>query len=110
MAVPILTPGDDASLAVTLFMAGVALNVTGTTIEAAIQDGLGCQMIAATTQSSSTSGASWSTGLVVVEFTAAQTAGLQRGDAFLEIQQTLGTGAKRTWPLIPLEIQAGVIA
>jgi hypothetical protein len=103
-----ITVGDDLALIVDLYENGVLVDVSAATIRAALQDGLGNVLIASTAQSSSASGASWSTGRVVCEFTAAQSSALRRGDAWLEVEVTR-SGKKTTWPLIPFVVQQGAI-
>ena len=105
---PIITPGDDIALVQDLYENGVLVNVSGATIYAALQDSRGKQLVASTLQSSSASGAAWSTGRVVCEFSASATGSLQRGDAWLEIEVTR-SGKKTTWPLFELEVQQGSI-
>lgn len=105
---PIVTPGDDIALAQDLYENGALVNVSSATINAAMQDSRGRQLIATTAQTSAASGAAWATGRVVVEFTAAQSIALQRGDAWLEIE-VIRAGKKTTWPLFPLEVQQGSI-
>ncbi len=103
------TVGDDWALGFTLYDGGTVKNVSSATISAALQTNAGATAIAATALSSSATGAAWATGVVVAGFTAAQTAALSDGDYFLEIEVTL-SGAKTTWPLVPVSVQAGVIA
>lgn len=105
---PIVTPGDDIAITRDLYEDGVLVNLTGATINAALQNARGQQYIATTLQSSSTSGASWATGRVVVAFTAAQSIALNRGDAWLEIE-VIRSGKKKTWPLFLIEVQQGSI-
>ena len=105
---PIITPGDDIALVQDLYENGILVNVSAATIYAALQDSRGNQLIASTLQSSSASGAAWSTGRVVCEFPASATGSLQRGDACLEIEITR-SGKKTTWPLFELEVQQGSI-
>lgn len=106
---PIVTPGDDIALVQDLYENGALVNLSSATIYAALQDSRGRQLIATTLQSSSSSGAAWTTGRVVVEFTAAQSIVLQRGDAWLEIEVTR-SGKKTTWPLYEIEVQQGSIS
>jgi hypothetical protein len=110
MPAPIVTTGDDVLVTVTLYDNGAPVNVTAGSISACIQDGLGNQLVTSTAQSSGTAGASFSTGVVVCYFPASICGSLRRGDAWLEVQWTNGSGIKRTWPLIALEVQQGSIA
>jgi hypothetical protein len=109
MAVPIITTGDPIELYVTLYNNGAVVNLSGT-MKAAIQDGTGITLIASTTQSSSYGTSDWTNGLVGIYFPASANV-LFPGDAFLEIEYTATSdGIARTWPLIPLLVQAGVIS
>ena len=104
----VITTGDDLALALTLLENGVPANLSSATIKAAIQDGNGRLIVPVAVQSSSAAGASWSAGIVVCEFTAANAAGLQFGDVFLEIEVTRGV-KKTTWPLEKYQVQRGAI-
>lgn len=105
---PIVTNGDDIALVQDLYENGALVDLSSATIKAAIQDSFGSQLISSTVQSSSASGASWSTGRVVCEFPSTATTALQRGDAWLEIE-VIRSGKKTTWPLFAIEIQTGSI-
>ena len=109
MPAPILvTPGDDLAISLTLYENGIAAVFTGATIYATIQNGQGRQIVASALQSSSATGASWGTGVVVCEFARANTTGLSPIDAWLEIE-VIRSGKKKTWPLFPIEVQQGSI-
>ncbi len=104
------TAGDDWAHAFTLWDNGAAKNVSAATdVSAAVQNMAGVSVISATACSSGAAGAAWATGVVVLPFTAAQTLALIRNQYRLEIQVTLA-GAKTTWPLVPVEVQTGIIA
>lgn len=103
----VITPGDDIAIVQDLYEDGALVNLTGATIEAVLQDGCGCELLPRATQSSGATGASWATGRVVCEFSAANGETLKRGTAYLEINVTR-SGRRVTWPLIEVEIQAGV--
>lgn len=105
---PIVTPGDDIAITRDLYENGILADLSSATIYAALQNGRGQQYITATLQSSSSVGASWSTGRVVIEFSAAQSIALRRGDAWLEIE-VIRSGKKKTWPLFMVEVQQGSI-
>lgn len=107
-AVRKITSGDDLSITVTLYEGGVVYDASGKTVYAAFTDGRGRQIIGQTIQSAGTTGAAWGTGVIVCVFTAQQALALDRNSYFLEIQVVAG-GLKSTWPLIPLEVQVGVI-
>lgn len=103
----VITRGDDIAITEDLYEDGSLVNLTGATVEAAIQDGNGRQLLPRTAQSSSASGAAWATGRVVCEFSSDESVVLCRGTAYLEINVTR-SGKRTTWPLIELEVQAGV--
>lgn len=103
------TSGDDWRLGLTLWEAGLVKNVSAATaIQAALRTTAGDTAIAATAQSSATTGAAWGTGIVVAAFAAAATAVLPAGEYLLEIEVTLG-GVRTTWPLVPVTVTRGVI-
>lgn len=103
---PLLTPGDNLSLIRTLYEDGVAASLTGATVFAAIQDKNGNAYISSTAQVSTATGADWPNGVLVCEFSQAQSLLLPRsGDCWLEIEVTR-SGKKATWPLIRCELQA----
>lgn len=109
MALPIVTTGDPIEVKVTLWNDGAVQSLVGT-IKAAVQDGNGNELIAATIQSSSTTGANWTTGVVAIYFPASVNS-LTRGDAYIELQYTATSdGIPRTWPLIHIWVQSGVIS
>ncbi len=64
------------------------------------------ELITDTTQDSGASGASWSTGVVILQFSAAQTVGLSPGDGFIEVAVVKG-GLRLPYPDIPVTIEAG---
>ncbi len=98
------TSGDDWRLAFTLWDGGSVKNVSAATIRAGVQDLGGNLLVDATAQSISTTGASWSTGVVVIALTSASTSALQPGQYAIEIEVTL-SGVITTFPLIPLIVQ-----
>jgi hypothetical protein len=85
-----VTAGDDTTLAVQLYDDGGAAFVIdpGATVRAAIVDIRHTAIIvAAVACDNAATGADWSTSLVVVEFTALQTAAItSNSDAWLEIE------------------------
>ena len=107
-ALILVTPGDDLAISLTLYESGIPAVLTGATIYAAIQDGLGRQIVSSAVQSSTATGASWPVGIVVCEFASANTTKLSPKDAWLEIEVIRG-GKKKTWPLFPVEVQKGSI-
>lgn len=103
----VITPGDDIAIVQDLYEDGELADLSGATITAALQDGDGRVLLPRTAQSSSASGAAWAEGRVVCEFTAASSLSLSQGTVYLEINVT--RSAKRTtWPLIEIEVQAGI--
>jgi len=109
MGAPIITASDDIVVTAYLSSGGSDVNCSASTIKAALQNGKGSTLIAGTAQSSATTGAAWATGVVVVVFPRTITAGLCVGDAYLEIEETTSAGIRRTYPLVALEVQVGVI-
>ena len=105
---PIVTPGDDIAITRDLYENGILADLSSATIYAALQNARGRQYISSTLQSSSAAGAAWTTGRVVIEFSAAQSIVLRRGDAWLEIE-VIRAGKKKTWPLFLIEVQQGSI-
>lgn len=103
----VITPGDDIAIVQDLYEDGVLVNLSAATIDAVLQDGCGHELIPRVAQSSATTGAAWATGRVVCSFTAAASGNLQRGTVYLEINVTRA-GKRKTWPLIEIEVQAGV--
>ena len=109
MASPVITAGDDVVLTAYLTSGGVDVDCSTSTISAALQSGKGITLVSPTAQSSATSGAVWGTGIVVVVFPRAITAGLNYGDAYLEVQETTAAGILRTYPLVQIDVQIGVV-
>lgn len=105
--------GDDWAITTTLKKDGSAYNVSGATISAAVVSlnrKEPIQAIAATAQSSGTTGANWANGVVVSKFPASATALVTTyGTLYLEIQVTLG-GEKETWPRLPITVNKGFIS
>ncbi len=104
------TLGDDWAQALTLWDNGAVRDVSSASaIKAAVFDLAGNQIIAATSCVSGAAGASWSTGVVVLPFTAAQTAVLfPIGEYSIVLQVTI-SGARTTWPLVPAFVQYGIL-
>lgn len=102
--------GDDLNLGFTLWDDGAVKVLTGGTIKAAIQGLATNVIVAAVTQSSATTGASWGAGVVVIVIAAADMATVKPGEYRLEIEYTSSAGKRTTWPLIPLDVQGTVIA
>ena len=100
--------GDDIARTVTIYDGATAFNFTGATVYAAVTDGKQRQYSGPTLQSSSASGASWGTGVLVVEFSNTYSQNLNLGTVFLEIQITL-SGKKYSPQLIPFSVELGVI-
>ena len=104
--------GDDWDISVTLKTDGSATDVSGATaIKAALvsdNSNSPTTLISAVTLDSGATGASWATGVVVVEFPAAST-DITTGDHLLEIQVEEG-GKKKTWPRVNIDVRKGTIA
>lgn len=95
--------GDDWRLGVTLWENGAVFDASGATIKAALRDGNGFLALDAVAQSSSTTGATWASGVVVAAFPAATTAAVGReAEYYLELQVTTSGGLKKTWPWLPV--------
>ncbi len=108
-AIARVTAGDDWLIGFTLWDNGAVAVLTGATIAAAVRDRSGNAVIAAVTQSSATTGATWAGGVVIIAIPSASTDVLTGTEYFLEIQATM-SGAKTTWPLIALAVTQDVIA
>jgi hypothetical protein len=109
MSLPQIVTGDDFALPVNLTANAVAVSVAGATITACIvSDDHASLLSASQAQSSTAVGASWSTGLVVVELAAALTGAMAHtGTALIEIQ--VATPTKVSW-FVPIEVVKGQIA
>lgn len=105
--------GDDWAITTTLKKDGSAYDVSSATISAAVVSlnrKEPIEMIAATAQSSGTTGADWTNGVVVSKFAAAATALVTAyGTLYLEVQVTIG-GEKETWPRLPITVNKGFIS
>ena len=93
---PMVTVGDDFSVLGKLFSNKQPAILTGATINAYLRDASGNQLIGSTAQSSTTVGANWALGLVVVIFPKSGTANVPVGDAYVEYQVTLN-GVQQTY-------------
>lgn len=105
-----IVKGDDVSLPVALTKDGATFAIdAGATVRAAIVDmGHQALLMAAVTLDSAAVGADWSTSLVVVEMTAAQTAAITEvGNAFIEIE--VDDGGKTTF-FTYIQVVEGLIA
>ena len=113
---PMLTPdiitGDDVSIPIELTKGGATFVIDpGATVQAAVtarkhKNDAGDVYITAQPVTEVV-GSDWPNSLLVVEFTSAQTAAINRnGDATLEIQ--VDDGGKLTW-LVPITIRQGTI-
>jgi hypothetical protein len=105
-----LLTGDDWALQCTFTENGAPLDLSGAAdISAAIIAQDGTTQIDATVQSPTAQGADWANGIVVVSFTAAQTAAMTTlGHHLLEVQVT--DGGKYSFPRERIKVAAGVIA
>lgn len=103
--------GDDWRLGVNLWENGAVFDASGGTIKAALRDGNGFLVLDPVTQSSSTTGATWATGIVVVAFPAASTSAVAReAEYYLELQFTSTVGGlKKTWPWLPVLVSVAGI-
>ena len=108
MAIPLIRSGYDVKIMVRVRVDSGNEDLTGATIEASLVDAAKtAELIVDTAQSSGAAGASWSTGLVAVVFTAAQTAALVAADtAFIELGITL-SGIRLPCDSVPVRIEKG---
>lgn len=105
----LITANSDYLSTVTLWENGLTVDFSSGTVQCALQDSFSRVLVAATAQSSNSTGASWSAGVLAVVFTASQlSAMLNHDDAWLEIQVKIA-GLKKTWPLLRLPCQSYVI-
>ncbi len=65
------------------------------------------ELIADTSQNSGATGASWASGVVVIQFSAAQTVGLTAGNGYIEVAVVKG-GLRLVYPDIAVVIEAGL--
>ncbi len=101
------TVGDDWALGFTLWDNGAVKDVSAATIDAAILDQAGNEIISDTALLSTATGATWASGAVIVNIPSATTLALAPGEYRLVIQTTIA-GNKTTWPFIPVEVQKGL--
>ena len=103
---------DDWDISVTLKTDGVATNVSGATdISAAVvtnDDDNPTQVVATTALASGATGADWTNGVVVAEFSSANT-DITPGIYLVEIQVTENS-KKKTWPRVPITVKKGTIS
>jgi len=104
----VVTTGEDWTLPVQLVQNGVAVDLTGDTIEAAIVDRLGNRVVGPVTADPDHSDADLVGGIAVPVFPEADTESLTAGMYLVEVQRT-HSGAKQTWPRQLIQVQVGVI-
>lgn len=103
----LLRTGYDFARAIRITSNGTNENLTGATIKASLKNAAKTtELITDTAQSSGATGADWSTGLVVITFTAASTAALTAGTAWIEISIVL-SGTRLPTNDIAVDIQTG---
>jgi len=107
MPPPIIRSNYDVVVQVRIRSDGANENLSAATIKASLVNAdKSAELIADTVQSSDATGAAWASGLVVVEFSLAQTSALVPGSAFIELAIT--NGGKRTpTNSIPVTIEKG---
>ena len=105
-----IVTGYDAKLSVTLVdSTGAFVNVSGATIKAAVVDTTHNSIhIGPVTCNSAHAEASWATGVVVIEFTALQTADAPSGRAFVEV--SVEKSGKRTAWFVATSITPGLVS
>ena len=86
---PVVTVGTDFVVTATLTRDGAPAVLTGATILATLRSATGAELVPATAQASSTAGANWALGVIVVVFPKALTALIPAGDAYVEYDVTL---------------------
>jgi len=110
----VIVTGDDVQIAVQLKKGGVTVDLTGASIEANIRRE-GVLAAGPVSLDSGATGADWSTSLVVVEFTSAETAAISLSGlsdhAAIEIQvDAPSVGGKKTWLVYGVVLKLGLIA
>ncbi len=100
--------GDDWWFSFSLYEDGSALDVSSAIIQASVRDLTDRLAIGPIAQSSSSTGAAWSTGLVIVNIPRANTIGLTKMQYFLEINVYMN-GRQHTWPYVPVEVTIATI-
>lgn len=105
-----IVAGYDSKIVVTLVdSTGAFVNVSGATIKAAVVDPTHSSVwIDPVTCNSAHAEASWATGVVVIEFTAAQTTPAPSGRAFIEI--SVDKAGKRTAWFAAVSITPGLVS
>ena len=109
MTTPEIVTGDDVALSVTLKKDNATFTITPTAeVKAALVSTDRTKVLAnEVAQSSAAEGADWANSLVVVEFSATETATVTNtGRALLEIQ--VDDGGKRTWFIAVLIVQGNI--
>jgi hypothetical protein len=104
----VVTTGEDWTLPVQLVENGVAVDITGDTIEAAVVDRLGNRVAGPVTADPDHALADLAAGLAVPVIPAASTTGLSAGMYQIEVRRT-HAGTPTTWPRQLLQVQVGVI-
>jgi len=108
MAVPLIRSGYDVAVALRVRVDGANEDLSAATIKASLVNAAKTsELIADTAQSAAAAGAAWGSGLVVVEFSAAQTTGLSPADvAYIELAITL-SGKRLPVEHVPVKVETG---
>lgn len=107
MAKTLIRTGYDFTKKYTLKLDGTAENLsTASLIEASLVSGDKLSELIVDTAQTNTGGADWANGVVVVNFTAAQTAAIALGDAWIELAVVLG-GLRLPYDSIPVVVEKG---
>ncbi len=104
----LLKKGYDFAIKRTFYLDGVAENLSAATIKASLlNEGKTSELIADVTQTDG-GGATWSSGVVIIRFTAAQTAaGISAaGNGHIEVSVVVG-GIRYAYEDIPVAIEIG---
>lgn len=98
--------GDDWRLGVTLYNNGSVVNLTGATVQVQVLDANEYAMVAATSQSSGTTGADWTNGILVIAIPAASTGTFMRDCMYYLRVIVTQSGVVTTWPRVPVFVEA----
>ncbi len=102
--------GYDFSRRRTFSVDGVAQDLSAATIKICLKDSTKATELITDTAQTNDGGASWATGVVILRFTAVQTAALATfGDAFIELSVVIA-GIRYPYEDIPVVIERGFIA
>lgn len=104
----VVTTGQDWILPVQLIENGVAVDLTGDTVEASIVDRLGTLVAGPVTADPDHAQADLTDGIAVPVFPAASTTAFTAGMYLIEVRRTHLT-VPQTWPRQLIQVQVGTI-